>query len=367
MTCRCGSGRRAEECLIHFASPGLFVPSHLTRPARPRRWRHLPLEGIGPLRGISQGIAQHEERFGEVLPDFSGNAELFIASDYSGPRTDKASRYEVLSFLIFPYQQATTWHRERLRVRQSFLRDRTMSFKSLGDKIRKKALPDFLVAANTIPGLLITAAISKAHSSLFQRTRLSMNAPDLVRFSHWDRDVFEKLLRVVHVLSFFLANLSHERQSFRWYSDNDDIAANQARKEELGDIWRDVVANMIPHFIREVTIGTESDDDSTRSLADVLAVPDLACGVWCLLLSRAGASNFIHATEELPAALSTLSNPTLQILSWFAASEQPLKRLLCVIDDPIPPNEVGYMCSIPPALEEFRRTVEKELASRRAA
>lgn len=345
----------------------LLVPRHFVRTPKRRLWRHLPLEGIGPLRGISEGIAQHEERFGSVLPDFRGCRDLFIASDYSGARSDKASHYEVFSFLIFPYHEATSWETDRLRIRESLLGDRSMTLKKMNDGVRRRALPPFLEAADTIPGLLVTAAVSKLHASLFDRNQLDMSAPDLARFSHWDRGAFEKLLQIVHILTFFLANLSHEGQPFRWYSDNDDIVANTDRKQELGEIWRAVVTNMVPHHVPEITLGTEADDEPTHSLSDALAIPDLVCGAWCQLLTRARAVNFIHGREEVAATLPTLTTPALRILSWFAISGRPLKRLLCIIDDPIPPNEVGYMCSIPPSLDDFKRRVDEELSTRPAA
>lgn len=354
MLCFCGSGREAAECFIHLAAPVLLIPRHLTPPQQTYRWRHIDRDGVGPLRDISLSINQHEYRFGsDVLPDFRHASRLFVFSDYSGSRTDKRARYEILSFLLFPIEDANSWNDDRLRLRQSLLEGRSMSFKGMNDAIRRKALPQFLAAADGIPGMLLTVAVSKEHPSLFQRQRLNMSEGDLQQFSHWDRDVFEKLLRVTHILAFFLSGVSHPDQSFVWYSDNDDIAANPDRTRELGGIWRAAVTNLVPHVVPSLTIGTERDDEPSRSLADLLAIPDLACGAWCQLLARVNANKFVNAEPEVSAALATLSKPALEILKWFAAPRLPLKRLLCVIDDPQPENKVGYICSIPPVLNNF--------------
>jgi hypothetical protein len=332
-------------------------------------WRHVDLKGLGPLTEISQSILQHESRFGNVLPDFRGKRELFIASDYSGPQSDKASKYELFSFLIFAKSDASEWESERQRIRTELTAGRSMSFKGLGDDIRRRALPHFLEAADTIPGILITAAVSKRHQSLFQRGgQLDMHEPDLVKFMHWHRGSFEKLLRVAHFLTFYLAGLSHTGQSFFWCTDNDDIAPNIDRLRELGDIWRSIVVNLVPHLVPNLAVDTKNHDDDSRFLTDALAVSDLACGAWCQLLSQMGAMKFIHARgPEITKAAERLSIGAAQILSWFAAPSRPLKRLLCIIDEPLANNKVDYTCSIPPALDEFKRAIDANIASRIAA
>lgn len=166
---------------------------------------------------------------------------------------------------------------------------------------------------------------------------------------------------------FFLAGLSKEGQSFVWYSDNDDIAPNRERLRELGEVWRNVVANVVPHRVPNITIGTKKDDEPSRSLTDILAVPDLACAAWCQLLARAPAWDFINGMPSLQEAFQSASPGVLEILTWFATPSQPLKRLLCIIDDPQPDHKVNYMCSMPPALNTFKESVDAEIATRPVA
>ena len=366
MLCPCGSRRAIADCFIHLVSPVLLIPRHFSPEPHQTRWRHIEREGLGTLQRISESVLQHEYRFNDILPDFRAASRLFIFSDYSGTQTDKKARYEFLSFLIFPIEAASEWNGARLSVRDSILENRSISFKAMNDGVRRRALRHFLAAADTIPGLLATIAVSKRHQSLFRRGRMDMRLPELQQFGHWNRDVFERLLRVTHILSFFLSSVSHPNQSFVWYSDEDDIAANPDRLKELGEIWRAAVTNIVPHAVPSLTIGTERDDEPSRSLSDLLAIPDLACGAWCQLMSRASAKAFIHAAPELSEALATLSTPALQILSWFASAGLPLKRLFAIIDDPQPQNKVDYMCSIPPVLDGFKRTVEAVIASKHA-
>jgi hypothetical protein len=230
--------------------------------------------------------------------------------------------------------------------------------------MKRRALPHFLGAANDIPGILITVGVSKRHPSLFRREgRIDMTEDELRPYQQWERDTFEKLLRAVHFLSFFLAGLSANDQSFMWYSDDDDIAPNsgetdRSRTLELGEIWRNVITHYVPHHVPQITIGTEKDDDPSKSLSDLLAIPDLACGAWCRLLSHVTGAEFLNAKPALTAALPALPQHVLSLLSWFAEAQHSLKRLLVVIDEPLPNGGVSYMSSAPPLLEGFKRAVE---------
>lgn len=367
MLCSCGSGKNVDDCLIHFPAPVLILPRHLAEPLRVDRWRHVDKFERTPLDGISHIIHQYEQRFTDVLPNLDDAEHLLIASDYSGSKTNKLAKYELFSFLILPFHAGHAWHAARAKLRTGPLQRRSMSFKGLGDAIKWRALPGFLDAADQIPGILIAAAVSRAHQSLFMRGDPEMNAPDLRPYRHWRRDVFEKLLRITHFLTFFLAGLSRDGQSFVWYSDNDDIAPNRTRLQELGEIWRNVVVSVMPYRVPELKIGTKADDEAGLAITDTLAVPDLACGAWCELLARVGALDFIHARAPVSEALRDASVRTLRILSWFATPNMPLKRLLCIIDEPLPDKQVNYMCSLPPALDHFRHDVEAEIAARSAA
>jgi hypothetical protein len=321
---------------------------------------------LGVLNDLNDSIHAIETRFGEILPDFRACAELFVGSDYSGTRTDKQAKYEFLSFVIFPYHEAAAWHERRLEVRRLYLDGRSMSLKAMNDGMRRRALQPFLAAAGRIPGALVTLAISKQHKSLFGTQRINMRVPELKAYSHWTRDTFERMLRVTHVLAFLLAGLSAQASSFVWFSDNDDIAANLERRRELGEIWRAAVTHLVPQNVENLTVGTKADDEPTRSLADILAVPDLMCAAWCQMLARITASDFINGALSVTSTLETLSTPALHVLRWFAMPDEPLKRILCIIDHPRGVRGADYMCSIPPALDAFRAKVENAIRERLA-
>jgi hypothetical protein len=370
--CPCGSGRSVRDCIIHLPRTSLLVPAHFADRYRPRRWRHVEKITHGMLLDLSKTIVGMESEVADLFPDLHAASHLFVGSDYAG-HTNKKAKYELFSFLIFNYREAQRWESMRLDVRQRYLGDRTMSFEGLNDRMKLRALPHFLEAADAIPGILITVAVSKKHRSLFRRDGpLDMESAELQPFAHWKRTTFEKLLRAVHFLSFFVGGLSREGQEILWYSDEDDIAPNAAvddrtRTAELGAIWRTVLPNYTPHRIPQIIIGTEKDDEPTRSLVDTIAVPDLACGAWCELLSFANANDFGNGTSMLLEALRGVSLRSLRLLHWFSQPAQHLKRLLCVIDEPMPSGRVSFLCSAPQTLATFRSQVGDQIERNAAA
>src|SRR5690348_16877621 len=80
----------------------------------------------------------------ENLPMMSG-ADIYIMSDYSGD--SKASKFNVISVLYMDFRASMAWEVKRRAVRRLYLSDgRRISFKSLGDRQRQKALIPFLEA-----------------------------------------------------------------------------------------------------------------------------------------------------------------------------------------------------------------------------
>jgi hypothetical protein len=325
------------------------------------------------LLDLSRNVARMERDIPDLLPSLHSATHLMIVTDYAGQHPNKSAKYELYSFLIYDFNAASKWNDERKAVRDHGLGIRTMSFKGLHDKVKLRALPQFAAAADHIPGVLVTVAVHKAHRSLFRIGQaLDMQIDELRPYDHWQRISFEKLLRTVHFVSFFLGALSRDGQVVHWYSDEDDIAPNRSRQDrsrtdELAKVWLTVMPNYVPHRIPQVRIGTERDDEPGKSLSDVLALPDLACGAWCQLFSHATARDFGEGSSALKESLGSLTVPALRVLHWFALPGVALRRLLCVIDPPTPDAQVPHICSAPQLMRDFRTDIADELLKRESA
>jgi hypothetical protein len=82
------------------------------------------------------------------------------------------------------------------------------------------------------------------------------------------------------------------------------------------------------------------------------------------LLSLVTAAEFIHGDAAVTNALSALPTHVLQLLSWFSGGSVPLHRLLLIIGDPSPDNELDYMVSVPQMLQHFKHTIDEQIAAR---
>lgn len=101
----------------------------------------------------------------EALSWFDGAAQILAGSDYGGQHP--SSRYESLAFVIADAMKLRPWDEARALCRKTHLPDgRRMSFKSLNDKLRVAARPDFL-SADLIPGLLLVVLFDKQIGSIF--------------------------------------------------------------------------------------------------------------------------------------------------------------------------------------------------------
>jgi hypothetical protein len=86
------------------------------------------------------------------------------------------------------------------------------------------------------------------------------------------------MLRVVHIVSFFLAGLSRAHQNVIWITDEDEIAANDNRMRELTNLFGNISSHYLPHSMGHFRCGTMKSDDGSRQLEDLASIPDLVAG-----------------------------------------------------------------------------------------
>lgn len=298
----------------------------------PHIWKPLDDPSFGLMYDFSQSIRSQEVNDPGLLPDLRTGSTILVISDYSG-KHDTAF-YESLSFLLVDIERCTVWEEKRHKLRRRFLTDgRRMAFKNLNDKERKKALPYFLGAADSIPGLSATVLIDKRIESLFSKSGgIDRSQPELESYAHWHKTSFEKMLRVVHFISFFIAGLSRQNQDIVWVTDEDEIAANEQRLRELTRIWGIVISNYLQHNLRYLRCGTTKLDDGSRQLEDLASIPDLIAGTLTEVFTAQQNEGLMPTRNLLivPPARS-LSIKAMEIMSWFANSSQLLKRLVYLV------------------------------------
>lgn len=293
-------------------------------------WNDVQLpEDQSLLQSITDVVARWYSRHPDALPDVRQGPVLLLASDYGGQQ--KASQFEVYSFILIDYIYIGLWERLRKKLRADHLPDgRRMAFKDLHDNVRLRALTPFLRAANTLPGLLFTVAVRKGLGTTFSGLEAFMQT-----LSHaWTPQSIRRAGLVAGFASVLIAGLCDDRnpgQHAVWITDEDEILPSKERSEDSLHALTTIMASILPNNIGDVTIMTSARDDGSRSLEDIVAIPDLVSGALPEVLTQMRID--YNAGEGpryyLPTGLSRKAGP---VFEWYMESHHPLKRLVVIVD-----------------------------------
>lgn len=296
------------------------------------QWRYPDRPELGLMNIVNTMISSLDVADTTALPDIRRGSTVVIGTDYSGQHTTSA--YESLAFLLVDIENCNEWGIRRRHMRTISLRDRRrFSYKTLRDRKRLEVLPQFLEAANVIPGLLVVVLTRKSIGSLFKRNgRIDRTDPEIAKFTHWSPRVLEKLLRIVHFLSLFLAGLSRAGQDVLWITDEDDIAANVERHQDLTTILGQICSHYLQHNLRHLRVATTASDTGKRDVEDFVSITDLAAGALCEVLNTYLQQGITPTPELVLPGPSHLDNKALNLMNWFSDRTQDLKRLVLAID-----------------------------------
>lgn len=206
-----------------------------------------------------------------------------------------------------------------------------MSFKRLNDGQRRRALIPFLQAANQLTGLSFSVAVNKKCKGFFEgATPLDLTNPEFARYRKWKVAVLEKAFFIVHVLGALLGGLADRGQDVFWFTDEDNIAANDDRIYELTSLFAWISSIYLDFDLGHLRCGTSRSDNGTRQLEDFLAIPDLVAGA----IAEQMQASFLNPSTSGIFWMSRgdFSDKTRNITWWFSDAGQNLKRLLCTVD-----------------------------------
>jgi hypothetical protein len=291
-------------------------------------WTSLPDTGFGAMKSLDNAMTRTTLRSSLAL---SQSDALIVTSDYSGGH--RGSTRLVYSLLIVASKGWEVWERERLLLRRTTqLGTRRMSFKGLNDAVKRTALVPFLEAADTLSGVCVSVTVPTRLASLFEsRGRIDLALPDLSPYSHLSARVIERMLRVVHMVSFFTAGLSSSGQDVLWFTDADDIAANDAQVGKLTETWATVFSHYLQHDLRHIRCGTTRCDDGTLQIEDLASIPDLAAGALGEMLSNCDRAS-LRPVPGLLVRAPGMSRKARLICSWLARRDTHLDRLVFEMD-----------------------------------
>ncbi len=304
-------------------------------------WRYVETPQRTFIGLLNSEFLRLDAKYENSLPDLRSAETLILGSDYSGESS--SAPYLVLSFLMTTLESWFEWEPERLKVRREYLSDsRRMSFKRLGDIQRRRALLPLLYAANSLDGLSFSVALNKRCDSVFEANPpLDLSNPDFADYRKWKPEILEKAFLIIHIFGVLLAGLAAPGQNAIWFTDEDNIAANDDRVKELTQLFAWISSSYLTFNLGHFRCGTSKCDDGTRQIEDMLAIPDLIAGAISEQL-------ITRETQNLPNSIfwmhhGDFSNKTKNITWWFSDSSKPLKRLVCIVDPP--ENKKGHRLS----------------------
>jgi hypothetical protein len=300
-----------------------------------RNWSHVDVPALGASNTISAAIARAEQRHPGLIPDLRSFPTLLVGSDYSG--LHKAAQFEVNTLLITNFETIAWWdeHRSRLRA-QRLPHQRRMSYKTLNDGYRREALVSFLDAANQMTGILVTFAIDRRVPSLFTLEDPTDVARRFQMFDGWKGPAIEHAMRILHIASLLLRGLSAPGQDVLWFTDEDDIVANEGRLRTFVSAFATISSHYLPHPLRHLRIGTTMSDTGRRDIEDYVAITDITAGAFQDLLSAGGAKHLLDNPSIFLPPSQALSRKARVVMDWYSDNTQPLRRLAIVIDEPHP-------------------------------
>jgi hypothetical protein len=246
--------------------------------------RHRPISEY-PLisQALQSQLTRSNARGKLLLPNLSafGNASVAVFSDYSG---EGAGHYDVYSALVCSYGLTSPFSRHMRAVRAAHgLCNKEIEFKDFGMGKLRAALPEYLLALDGVPGFLCTLVVDKKLKSLFgagdatpKQLSAMLRAGNL---GDWKPDTAEKLLRVVHLVAFLAALLTHNGQRILWMTDHDAISPNQEMHNCALSLFERVLRIYVrPGYSFSVIGGAVPFVERSLEMLDLLSASDVAAG-----------------------------------------------------------------------------------------
>jgi hypothetical protein len=216
-----------------------------------------------------------------ILPELRTmeNQTISIFSDYGGEH--KTSKYNSYSFLFCGWNHSWYAGEEFEKIRLQYgLDKKEISFKDLrfGPSIR--ALDDYLNALNkNVYGFLFTVLVDKDIKQFFigDSNKEVLEKIKSVGLGNWKIKNAEKLLRILHIISYVLPLISDSNQKLFWMTDNDSIVANN---EMFNNVFKmlEAVLKIYTNNKYKLVGGAVPFKERDVYTMDLLSITDLVAG-----------------------------------------------------------------------------------------
>jgi len=264
-------------------------------------------------------LAKRESLF---LPNLhTHNETVAVFSDYGGEAT--TSRYNVFSFLICAFNGLAAFRDAQSQLREEHKLNtpaKEFSFKTLDYGPIERSLSGYIRnISNLVPGVLISVVIEKGNLSLWgsDKKKAQLEMVEILKdaeLGDWKPEPAEKLITVIHLVSYFIAILAKDGQKIFWQSDEDAIMANDEKMAQAGRLFARVLGLYTTKKFPILGYAKSFGKDSTL-LLDLLSVPDLVAG---------SIEHYLTRKDNL--AELTIKDGANKILVWHGYQGLALKK-----------------------------------------
>lgn len=115
-------------------------------------------------------------------------------------------------------------------------------------------------------------------------------------------------------------------------SDEDEIAANEARLRQLTDTFALVASQYLPHNLKHLRVCTTHSDNGSRQLEDLGAIPDLAAGALSEIWSAYCDQSSLPKGPLIVPVPRTASSKSRQIMEWLSREARPLSKIVFTME-----------------------------------
>ena len=225
-----------------------------------------------------QSQSKNKELFFPELRTFS-NETISIFSDYGGEHTE--SKYNSYSILFCGWNHSWGAIEKFNTIREKYKLDKKeIAFKDLKFGPTQRALDEYLNSLNeNVYGFLFTVLIEKDIKSLFigKGNLHLLKEIENAGLGYWKEKNAEKLMRILHLISYVLPLISSPNQKIFWMTDQDSIVANKKMFENTFKLFEAVLKIYTDNKYSLIGGATPFKETDVYTM-DLLSITDLVAG-----------------------------------------------------------------------------------------
>ncbi len=273
------------------------------------------------IQAIDSILEQRLEERQLLLPNIAGTSEtMCVFSDYGGDSVD--ADYQTYTFLFCTHSSLGTFS-EFMSVlrRRHRLGDKEIAYKDLRYGPINRSLVEYITGVNNfLNGLVFTLIVDKRLTSIIAENSKESKAllAQHIReegLGEWKPHTVERMLIILHVISYFTVLLSKSGMKLFWMTDNDKIAPNEVYFQHCGRL----LLRILPIYddIKFKVVGTALPfKQKTLEFLDPLSCTDIIAG--CM-------ENYFTRTNAMGEEV-TVKERVNDVLLWLTDHGVALKK-----------------------------------------